>query len=49
MAKNGIKEAVFIALFLPPSLNFWVAATNNILLAIESKAPRRDRCSIKDS
>ena len=49
MAKNGIKEAVLITLFLPPSLNSQVAATNNILLAIKSEAPRRDRYSIKDS
>ena len=49
MAKSSIKEAVLIALFLPPSLNSRVAATNNILLAIESEVPRCDRYSIKDS
>ena len=49
MAKNGIKEAVFIALFLPPSSNSWVAATNNILLVIESNAPGCDGYNIKDS
>ena len=49
MAKSGIKEAVFIALFLPPSLNSQVAATNNIPPAIKSKAPRRDGRNIKDS
>ena len=49
MAKSGIKEAILIVLFLPFSSNSQVAATNNILLAIESKAPRRDRYSIKNS
>ena len=49
MVKSGIKEAIFIALFLPPSLNSWVAATNNILLAIKSEAPGCNRYSIKDS
>ena len=49
MARNGIKEAVLIALLSPPSLNSQVAAINNIPLAIESKAPRRDGRSVKDS
>ena len=49
MAKSGIKEAVFIILFLPPSLNSQVTAINNIPPAIKSKAPRYDRYSIKDS
>ena len=49
IVKSGIKEAVFIVLFLPLSLNSQVVATNNILLAIKSKALRRDKCSIKDS
>ena len=49
MAKNGIKEAVFIILFLPPSLNSQVTATNNTPLAIKFKAPGHDRYSIKDS
>ena len=49
MAKNGTKEAILIALFSPPSLNSQVAATNNIPPAIESKALRRNRYSIKDS
>ena len=40
---------MLIALFLPPSLNSQVAATNNIPPAIKSKAPRRDGYSIKDS
>ena len=47
--KSGIKEAVFITLFLPPSLNFWVAATNNTLPAIKSEVPRHNKCSIKDN
>ena len=49
MAKNGIKEAVFVALFLPFSSNSQVATTNNILLAIESKVPKHNRYSVKDS
>ena len=49
MAKNNIKEAILIILFLPPSLNSWVAAINNILPAIKFKAPRYDRYSIKNS
>jgi len=49
MVKNSTKEAVLIALFLPPNLNSRVAATNNIPSAIESKAPGRDGRSIKDS
>ena len=49
MAKSGIKEAVFIALFSPPSLNSWVAVINNTLLAIEFKAPRYNRYNIKNS
>ena len=49
MAKNGTKEAVLVILFSPPSLNSRVAATNNILPAIEFKAPGRDGRSIKDS
>ena len=49
MAKSSIKEAVLIALFLPPSLNFQVTATNSILLAIKSKAFRRNKYNIKDS
>ena len=49
MAKNGIKEAVFIILFLPPSSNSQVAITNNIPLAIKSKVPGRNRYNIKDS
>ena len=49
MAKSSIKEAVFIILFLPPSLNSRVAATNNILLAIKSEALRYNRYSIKNS
>ena len=40
---------MLIALFLPSSLNSQVAATNNIPLAIKSKAPRRNRRSVKDS
>ena len=38
---------MFIALFLPFSLNSWVAAINNTPLAIKSEAPRRNRYSIK--
>jgi len=49
IAKNGIKEAVLVALFSPPSLNSQVATTNNIPPAIESEAPGRDRRSVKDS
>ena len=49
MVKNGTKEAVFIALFLPPSSNSQVAATNNTPLVIESEAPGCDGRSIKDS
>ena len=49
MAKSGIKEAVLIVLFSPPSLNSWVAASNNILLAIKSEVFRYNRYSIKDS
>ena len=49
MAKSSIKEAVFIALFLPPSLNSQVTATNNILLAIKSKVPRHNKYSIKNN
>ena len=49
MAKSGIKEAVFIILFLPPSLNSQVATNNNIPPVIKSKAPRCNKYSIKDS
>ena len=49
MAKNSIKEAMLIVLFLPFSLNSQVATINNILLAIKSEAPKRNRYSIKDS
>ena len=49
IVKSGIKEAVFIVLFLPLSLNSQVVATNNIPLTIKSKAPRRDGRSVKDS
>ena len=49
MAKSGIKEAVFIILFLPLNLNSWVTAINNIPLAIESEVLRRNRYSVKDS
>ena len=49
MAKSGTKEAILIALFLPPSLNSQVAAINNTPPAIEFEAPRRDRCSTKNS
>ena len=49
MAKSSIKEAVLIALFLPPSSNSWVVATNNILPVIESEVPKYDRYSIKNS
>ena len=49
IAKNGIKEAVLIALFLPFSLNSQVTTTNNIPLAIKFKAPRCNRHSAKDS
>ena len=49
MAKSNIKEAILIVLFLPPSSNSQVAATNNILLAIKSKAPKRNKYNIKDS
>ena len=49
MAKNGIKKAILIALFLPPSLNSQVTVTNNIPPTIKFKALRRDRYSIKDS
>ena len=49
MVKSGIKEAVLIILFLPPSLNSQVATTNNIPLAIKSEAPRYNRYSIKDN
>ena len=49
MVKSGIKEAVFIVLFSPPSSNSRVAATNNIPLAIKSEVLKRDRYSIKNS
>ena len=49
MARNSMKKAVFIVLLSPPSLNSQITATNNILLAIKSKAPRRNRYSTKDS
>ena len=49
MARNGIKEAVLIALLLPPSSNSQVVVTNNTLLAIKSEAPGCNRCSIKNS
>jgi hypothetical protein len=49
MAKNSIKEAVFIALFLPLSLNSQVTTTNNTSLAIKSEIPKYNRCSTKDS
>ena len=49
MAKSGIKEAVFIILFLPLSSNSRVVAINNTPPAIEFEAPRRNRYSIKDS
>ena len=49
MAKNGTKEAILIALFLPPSLNSQVAITNNIPPVIEFEAPKHNRYSTKDS
>ena len=50
IAKNSIKEAVLVVLFSPPSLNSYIATTNNnIPLAIKSKAPRRNGRNIKDS
>ena len=49
MAKSGIKEAVLIVLFLPPSLNSQVIITNNTPLAIKFKVPRYDKYSTKDS
>ena len=49
MAKNSIKEAVFIVLFLPPSSNSRVTTTNNTPLAIKSEAPGRNGFSIKDN
>ena len=49
IAKNSIKKAVLIVLFLPSSLNFRVATTNNIPLVIKFKAPKYNRYSAKDS
>ena len=49
IAKNNIKEAVLIALFLPLNLNSQVITTNNILLAIKSKSPKCNKYNAKDS
>ena len=49
MLKSGIKEAILIILFLPPSLNSLVAITNNTLPAIKYKIHKYNRYNIKDS
>ena len=49
MAKNGIKEAILIALFSPPSSNSQIIATNNTPTAIEFEAPGYNKYNAKDS